>query len=230
MKQLQILRQAPDSAGGNASDDTPRTKIADRDWVDGAGAEASEETATGVRYTLRHAGFFGPNVGQSYTHNLAAPGTIAGMLEAFGALTLMGNLVNTWKTLDPSERSANPIDMIRERFELLGTGQWIDRTGGGVGQKIDKDALASAIVQVAGEAGKTLDYQVVRQKLEEDAAFGRQTRQVPQIAAAYATIVGRTVKSLDDVLGSLAGTAPTGAPATAPAPATPVQPAAPAQA
>jgi hypothetical protein len=201
-----------------SAEETTRTKIADRDWIGADGKETDEEKATGVRYTLRHAGFFGDNVGQAFDYALVGNK----MLEAFGALTLMGNLVNTWKTLDPTERSANPLDMIRERFELLASGQWIDRTAAAVGARIDKDALASAIVQVATESGRQVDYQQVRQMLEEKPDFVRQTRQVPQIAAAYATIVGRAPKTLDDVLGSITGApvasppAPSAAPEAAP--------------
>lgn len=208
-----IARKPDDESGApgpvEVADEPQRKKIANRDWINDAGEEVQPEEATAVRYEFLGKGDVAGD-GKAFTFKLANPGTAAAMLAGFGALTLMGNLTNTWLA-EKGDKLATPYDAIAERFALLDSGKWIDRAaGGGVGAKVDRDALAEAITQVkeaAGfAAGDTRDeYKArARQKLEDDPAFLRQIRQKPEIANAYAAIVGKTAgKPLDDMLADV---------------------------
>lgn len=194
------------SPAATATTKPERSKIAERDWLgaDGQPVEAGDESkAVAARYSLFSAEKFGAeNVGKSATFTPKTDDAGTRMLAIMGALTLMGNITNGW-IVEKGEKSASPIDDIAARFALITGGEWIDRSANAVGAKVDKDALALAIVQVANAKGKTPDVAVVRAKLDSDATWAKAIRQNPEIAAAYATAVGKTVKSLDDMLADV---------------------------
>lgn len=198
-RKIEIPMQAETGAGtADTETETVKRKVADHGLVDAAGAKVEdEESATGISYQV--VGSKAPLVWQ-HGQNADADR----MLAIFGAKTLATNESSAARNRkdDPADADGQ-MEAVSERFALLGTGKWVDRTREGVGAKIDKDALAGAIVAVAATAGKTVDYAAVRQKLEEDPAFVRATRQVPAIATEYASRAGRPAKSLDDVLGDL---------------------------
>lgn len=190
-----------------------RKKIANREWVNDAGEVVDEEAATGVRYEFLGRTKDGITIapdGANYSLKFSdlSPAAL-NMLAGFGAITLMGNVTNTWMGDKSDEKPARACDAIAERFALLQDGKWIDRSAAGVGAKVDKDVLAEAAIQVFLESGKITDAQVgdvkakVRQKLEDDSKYGATLRQVPAIATKYATLVGRQSKTVDDVLGGL---------------------------
>jgi len=176
-----------------------RKKIANRNWVDASGVETTEEKAVAVSYE-----FLGrdetPGDGKYFTHQISAPGTRPGMLEGFGALTLMGNVTNTWLG-DKGDKAATAHDAIAERWELLQSGIWIDRASA-VGARVDKGQLAQAIVNVGARKGQTKDHAAVLAKLESDPELLKAARGNPEFSAEYATLMGRTVKSVDDVLSA----------------------------
>ena len=184
-----------------------RKKIANRDWINDATEVVDEEAATGVRYEFlgrTKDGVTIPPDGKSYTmyfRDLSAPASA--MLAGFGAVTLMGNVTNTWMGDKSDDKEASAADAIAARFALLNEGKWIDRTGAGVGARVDKDALAKAVVAVAAAANKALDETLIRLKLEENVEFVKTCRGVPDIARKYAELVGRTVKTVDDVFAAL---------------------------
>ena len=195
-------KQAPDTPSAAADGDTEvqRKAIAKREWLGSDGAPVDDESnGVAARYTFLEDG-------KSYTFTPTTDDARTRMLSIFGALTLMGNVTNTWKG-EKNDRADSPIDAIAERFSLMETGQWIDRTGA-VGAKIDKDVLAEAMTQCAITAGKVdgddaaavgakkAEY---REKLES-ADFVRTVRKVPAINSKYAELVGQTVKTLDEVL------------------------------
>lgn len=194
------LRQAPEAGSGTTStqDEPERKAIANRDWTLADGTVAKEEhEAVGMRYTYKADG-------KSFEWSPVTDDPATRMLAIFGGLTLAGNVTNTWKT--KSNDYVSPIDAIVDRWNLLKTGQWIDRSEGA---RIDRDVLAESITQLAIEAGKIdgNDAAAVgtykaekRQKLEDDATYLRDVRKVPAVNAKYAELVGATVKSLDDVL------------------------------
>lgn len=193
------------TAAPAATPEKSRTKIADRDWIDANGAPVeNEKDATAARYTLFSPEKFGAeNVGKSATFTPKTDDVATRMCAIMGALTLMGNIANTWLT-EKGEKSASPIDDINERFQLIMTGEWADRTGSGVGAKVDKDALALAIVEAAIADGKAApDVGKVRAKLESDPTWGRAVRQNAKVAAKYAEAIGKSVKSLDELMTGL---------------------------
>lgn len=191
--------------GADAADEVvERTKIANRLWIGADGKPSDEETAVSVSYEFlgrTKAGVVIPGDGKAYTYQLPAPGTRDGMLAGFGALTLMGNITNTWMG-DKGDKAATAFDAIADRFALLDSGIWIDRTAQ-VGARVDKPQLAQAIVNVATRKGKSLDHAAVLAKLESDADFAKAARANPEFASEYSTLMGRTVKSSDELLAGL---------------------------
>lgn len=199
-------KQAETGAGAGEGDTEVVTrKIAEHGLIgqDGTVVE-DEESAFGITYKIVRDKATGEAVDlPAFTYTYGQNPDMDRMLSIFGAKTLATNESSAARNSKESGSAQDQMAAVQERFALLGTGKWVDRTREGVGAKIDKDALAGAIVAVATAAGKTLDYAIVRQKLEEDAAFVRATRQVPAIATEYANRAGRPAKSLDDVLAGL---------------------------
>src|SRR3972149_6490186 len=106
-----------------------RTKIANRLWLASDGKETDEEKAVAVSYEFlgrTKGGVSIPGDGKSYSYQIPTPGTRDGMLAGFGALTLMGNITNTWMG-DKGDRAPTAHDAIADRFALLDTGVWVDR-------------------------------------------------------------------------------------------------------
>ena len=206
-----VPRAADDESGSGPVEENARKKIANRVWVGSDGKEVdTPESATGVQYEFLGRGDT-PADGKSYTRQFAEMSEAEkNMLAGFGAHTLMGNITNTWLG-EKGDRAATAYDAIAERFELLNSGTWIDRTGA-VGVKIDKAQLATAICNVLVASGKWTQAQVdtggqyakVLQSLEEDAGKVKAARQNPAIAAEYAKLVGRVTKSDDEVAGLFA--------------------------
>lgn len=171
-----------------------RAKVAQRDWIDADGNVVAEELATGVRYTNVESG-------QTYEWQSGAPaGSDAVMLACFGALTLMGNVANTRiNGLDGSGEEA--IGDIKERFELLKTGKWIDRSEGARGPKYDLGKLATAFIEVRAAMGQPVKgtYDEILQKLTEDKSIFAKVRSNPDVQAKYAELAGKTPKSAADI-------------------------------
>lgn len=194
--------QAPEATTGAASGDTEtvRKQVAKHELLDTAGAVVeNEEEANGVRYTLlANNGVFEYQFGKSAEADK--------LLALFGAKTLATNESSASRNSTKGEGSPDEqIEAVRERFALLQTGKWVDRTREGVGAKIDLDRLANAIanVQVAAgmyteEQAKTEKVAKLRAKLEEDKAWGRKARQQPEFAAEYAKLGGAALASVDD--------------------------------
>lgn len=183
-------------ANAENGDDGKRKAIANRQWLkltaDGKQfEEADEENATHVGYTYKADG-------KSYVHKLSAPGTIAGMLEGFGALTLMGNITNTWKG-EEGERSASPIEDIEARFKLMADGKWIDRTSTGFGgPRYDKMALAETLVAVLGKAAKG-DAAMYLKRIEEEKGYGSKALKNPDVLRVYSEKVGKAAPTTADL-------------------------------
>lgn len=201
-----------DTTNTGAEDEVvERTKIANRQWLDSSGKECKEEEAVAVSYE-----FLGRAAaksreeqkadGKAFVHTISQPGTRPGMLEGFGALTLMGNVTNTWMN-EKGDRHPTAHDAIADRWTLLDTGVWIDRTG--VGARVDRPTLAQAIINVAARKGQTtskdgspLTVASILVRLE-DAEWMKGARGNPEFSAEYATLMGRSVKSVEDVLSGL---------------------------
>lgn len=182
-----------------------KRKVAEHNLIgtDGVVVE-SEEEADGIKYDL--IGGKAP-----FTWNWSqANETERRLLAIFGAKTLATNetsqIRNGAKTKgDPIPGPDEQIAAVAERFALLRSGQWVDRTREGAVVRIDKDALAEAIIRVMLAAGKITDAQVgdtkaaKRQQLEDDPTYMRKARQVPEVATEYSRIVGRTTATVNDL-------------------------------
>lgn len=182
--------------------ESERSQIANRYWIDGTGKETSEEKAVAVSYEFLGRTKKGVTIqgdGKAYRYPIFAPGTRDGMLAGFGALQLMGNICNTWMN-DKGDKAPLAHDAIAERFELLDTGVWVDRTG--VGARVDKPTMAQAIVNVGARKGKTLDVASVLAKLESDEAAFKAARDNAEFKNEYSALRGRTVKTVDEVLAA----------------------------
>jgi hypothetical protein len=190
-----------DQTPAAASEKQKREKTSDRLWLDAQGNEVHEEKAVKGRYTLTLAGHTGSVEFEPKTSDPATR-----MCAIFGWLTRAGNIVNTWKH-EKGDKAASPVDEINSWMALMSDPQnpvWLDRTPGAVGAKVDRQVLARAVIEVSAAAGRTdLDEAAVWQKLVENDDFFKTVRAVPAISAKYAELVGRSTKSLDDVLGAL---------------------------
>ena len=175
----------------------PRKKVAEHWLIDANGATVEDEKlATGIGYKLVDL----PD--QPFTFQVpgAIPANPQTMLAIFGAKTLATNESSQARNNPKGEASAQEqMDAVRERFALIESGEWIDRSReGGVGAKIDKDALAMAMKEVKPDSKSTVNE--IRARLETDVVLLRNARQVPEIAAVYARIVGKPTKTVDDLL------------------------------
>lgn len=192
--------QAPEVNDGSDSgeSDSKRKQVSKRSFLKDDGTEAERiEEATGARYTL-----LAPGGNLDFDMQFGDAGKFTTMCAIFGFHTKIGNVANT--VLNDKQDPGTPQeagDAIREFIKSAEAGTWAERTGG-VGAKVDKDALAGAIVDAYKDAGKDVDYQKARDLLE-DPAMVRKFRQNPEIAAKYAERVGRAV-SLDDLAAKLA--------------------------
>lgn len=203
----------PDESGSAADETTTeaaatskRKTVSKRAFLNTDGTEAERiEEATGARYTL-----LGTAAGEKhFDQQFGQAGAFATMCAIFGFHTKVGNVANT--VLNDKEEPGTPDDAataIAEFVSKAQAGTWAERQEGGPGARIDKQALAGAIVEVAAAAGKTVELATIMQRLEEGwternlsaAAYTRQTRQVPEVAAAYAARVGKATKTVSDLL------------------------------
>lgn len=190
----------PEAEDGADSADTGKRKaVSKRDYLDADGEPCDKiEEASGARYTLLGDG------GASFDEQFGEPGAFTTMCGIFGFHTKIGNVANT--VLNDKSDPGTPADAAEAISAFIESAKtdkvWAERTGG-VGIQINKEALAGAVVDVAGKAGKTLDYSKVFEKLESDKAYLKLVRQVPAIAQAYIERTGKSVKSVDDAIAAL---------------------------
>lgn len=205
MKHPTPTLQAPDAQTDAASGDTEvvKRKVAKHELLDASGAVVEDEKlATGIRYTL---------LANSQTFDFQTgldAGNANTMLAVFGAKTLATNETSAARNNTKGEASPDEqIAAVHERFALIQTGEWVDRTREGVGAKVDPDALCEAIGQVLISEAKIDDATwvaskkaEVRQRIEDDKLYARKARSIPAVASAYAALVGRTTATTDALL------------------------------
>jgi hypothetical protein len=167
----------------------------------------NEEEASGIRYVHIETGET-----LDYQSGLVVGETVTvlphhAMFWNFGAKTLATNEASAIR--NGKDPDGDQVAAIKERFNLIFTGKWVDRTREGVGVKIDKAALATAVVNVtiadgnAKEEQRDALYAVIFQKLEEDKGFVAQMRQIQGVPAEYAKLVGKTTKTSADLMAQL---------------------------
>jgi hypothetical protein len=130
------------------------------------------------------------------------------MLALFGARTLMTNEASQVK--QKGHAGIDPTPAIADRFKLLASGQWVDRTREGFA--VNLDALAGALVDEFQVNGKAVDYTAIRERMETDKEFVKKARSNPGVNARYIEKIGRTTATVDELEQAL-GAAPA---ATAP--------------
>lgn len=200
-----VMRQAPETGTeGNTDTVVSKRAVAKHELLDSTGKalgeEYGEEVAHGVRYTL-----LGNDESLDYVYGQNAD--MDRMLACFGAKTLATNESSAARQKNGADAFDEQIAAVRERFALLTTGVWVDRSRDGVGAKVDPDKLAEAICQVIIDDGKMTAEQIeagykakVRAKIDEDKAYARKARQMPKVSAAYAALMGRTAATVDDLM------------------------------
>lgn len=196
--------QAPDTptSGTASGGDTEvvKQRVAKHELLNSAGEVVeNEEEATGIRYTL-----MANNQSFDFQSGLNA-GERNTMLAIFGAKTLATNESSAMRNSPKGEATADEqMDAVHERFALLETGKWVDRTRDGVGAKVDLDVLANAICNVQVAQGKYTEAEVKTDKMAktramlEDKTKVAQARKVPAFAAEYARLKGAVAVSADD--------------------------------
>ena len=188
---------------GESETDVTKRKVANHILLDAAtppNEVDGEELATGFRY--HHIAS-----GHSFEWQSGMPaGDMRTMLAIFGAKTLATNEASQVRQKEGD--TGDQVGAIRDRFALLETGKWVDRTR--EGPKVDLNAMAEAAVQVLIESGKIEDKpdvvgprkQAIREALDDPKMLA-QIRQVAGVAAAYAKLVGKATKTADDLLAMI---------------------------
>lgn len=184
--------------------ETTKRKVAEHALIDAAkNVVETEEEARGISYTLLE-----NSEKFEWVADEATEAELV-LLAIFGAKTLATNETSQARNNPKGSASADEqIAAVRERFALIRGGQWVDRTREGVGvARVDKDALAEAICRVLVASGKKTQAEVdgghkaaTRERLENEPAYLRKARQVPQVADEYTKIVGRPTATVDDLV------------------------------
>jgi len=168
---------------------TESTRVARsiREFIDADGNKVEDKMdAKGARYTFRGTGkeltlMFGAN-----------PATFA--CAALGFLTKVGNVVNTTVNGPETGTDDDAFDAASEWVDQLNSGIWREKVEGVGVARIDKDALARAVVEV-----KPQDHEKVRARLETDPAFVRKVRQHTKVRELYEQYVGKAAVSDDEL-------------------------------
>lgn len=202
MKQPQATK-APETGTGSAEVDNQRKQVAKHFLLDSAGEVVEEETqATGIRYVHIASG-------QTFDYQLKPGSDAMRMFALMGAKTLATNEASAVRQKEGD--TGDQVGAIKERFALIDTGVWVDRTREG-GVRIDKDILAEAAIQVMIAKGALKDEPEVvgnakaklRQKLEDDPKAVAVVRGVDGVAAKYAQLSGKATRSVDDLAALVA--------------------------
>jgi hypothetical protein len=181
-----------------------RKQVAEHALIDAGGnAVETEEEASGIRYTLLENG-------EVFVWQWAdATEAERKLVGLFGAKTLATNETSQARNNPKGSATADEqIAAVRERFALIRDGKWVDRSGGGVGTRINREQLASAVCKVLVDNGKKTQDEIdngywatVRQRLDDDAEWLAKMRKYPPVAAAYALLVGKdTGTTVDNMM------------------------------
>ncbi len=173
-----------------------KRQVAKHSLLDSAGNIVEEmEAATGFRYLDIASG-------ETFDYQLKANSDALRMLALFGGRTLATNEASAERQKDGG--SAEQLTAIKDRFALLDTGVWVDRTREG-GPRIDQAILASAVLDVMVAAGKAQEDERaarVAKLLENWAADPKKVtvaHSVPQVRDQYAKLTGKTARTVDDL-------------------------------
>lgn len=176
----------------NGDDDGKRQQAAKHSFLRADGTETRDmHEAVGIRYQ---------DVKSSEVFEYQIPGAKAGdpltMLAVFGAKTKATNEASQVRQAEArgDDTDGSQVDAIIDVFAKISEGTWREVREGGVGAKVDRDALAAAIVEAKAALGLTGDLLATRQKLDDDVAYFRKARKAPDVTAIYNSKVGKTAK------------------------------------
>lgn len=173
-----------------------KRQVAKHSLLDAGNAVVEEmEQGTGIRYLDIASG-------KTFDYQLKANSDGLRMLALFGARTLATNEASAARQKDGD--SADQLTAITERFALIDTGVWVDRTREG-GPRIDQAVLATAVINVMVGSGKV-------QETERDARYAKLmenwaadpkkvtiAHSVPAVRDEYAKLTGKTARTVDDL-------------------------------
>lgn len=192
----------------DTSSATAKKRQAKHELLDQTGAvieDLAEEQAHGMKYTLLANG-------ESVEYQFGQHPDADRMLAIFGAKTLSTNETSQARNGKLAAGPDQQIAAVRDRFALLQSGIWVDRTREG-GFALNLDAAAGAIADVAIAEGKVdgndqaaVDAFVAarKAKLESDEAFRSTIRRGASgghtgLTDAYTKRVGKATVSVDDM-------------------------------
>lgn len=187
----------------NVDEDTNVTRkaVAKHFLLDENGEVTQDETkAKGFRYHQI-------STGEKFDY-IVTPAAML-MLACFGGKTLATNEASQVRNNPKGAGGdAEQMEAIKNRFALLDQGEWVDRTREAAAPNLDWLAEAVVVVMLADsritpEQAEGDAKAKVRQKLDEDAAYVKTVRQHPRVAAEYARLAGRVVKTTDDLMAAI---------------------------
>ena len=197
-----------DESQGTAS---TRKSVSTRDMLDANGNVTKDwNAATGARYTLKN----GAADGHAFDLQLGEPGKPETMLAIFGFHTKIGNVANS--ILNDKTKPGgidDAADAIDEWLDGLKGGVWREKSESVGGARMDRDALAEAVVQVAESRGQMpagVDRDTVKAKVrariedggtKDPKAYARVVRADTEVSAAYMALVGHKGKTVENLLG-----------------------------
>lgn len=178
--------------------------------LDAAGAVVEDfEKGAGIRYVDKASGA---------TFDYFPDGKAKDMLALFGARTLATNEASQirngkeFKGRPASDSSQEQVGAIKDRFALIDSGVWVDRTRE-AGVRWDPALVITAFIEVAKNTAKgkaksddewnAFHAQMLAQSAEPESKVIATLRSVEGVEAMYRKLQGKTSKSVDDVLATL---------------------------
>jgi hypothetical protein len=120
------------------------------------------------------------------------------MLALFGAKTLATNVASGKRQKDGDDMDGQ-MDAVVARFANIRKGQWTEPGEGG-GFAIKPELLAQAINNVRQAMGKAVtDVGELMKRIAEETGYSAKARKVPEVAAEYARLAGRSTVTIDDL-------------------------------
>lgn len=196
MKRTTLLRSIADDNGASDTTESKRKQVSKRAFLE-RGEECDKiEDCDGAQYLL-----LDPAGNHTFKYEFGKNPMWDKMFAAFGFHTKIGNVANT--VLNDKDEPGTASDAADAIKEFLAGTVWAERAVGAGGTRIDKDALAAAIVEWAAGQGATKDLADVREKLEDNPALVRKFRANPDVRALYDKRVGKAPASPAALLGAI---------------------------
>ena len=153
-------------------------QVAKRDWLNEAGERVptGSPDVIGVRYTYIP-------TGESVEY-VFGDDTLTRQFAAMGAVTKIGNVVNSIVNADDYDGVENPMIAVKEWLEAAAKGEWREPGEAGPrGPKYDKDVLATALHAELGAAAKG-DVASYRVRLDDKSYYAK-VRANTKVMARY---------------------------------------------